>query len=71
MNSKKTNATNAMQTNNRQAGWAVIFIFWNFALLIAIIVLLVQLFQTRIDAKTVADACAEAAVSAVTGTVNN
>ncbi|MFA5945589.1 MAG: hypothetical protein WC802_01610 [Patescibacteria group bacterium] len=46
-------------------GWAIMFILWNFGLLIAIIVLLVQLNQSRVDTKTIAKACAEAAVSAI------
>jgi hypothetical protein len=56
-----------MATSNpsKQAGWAVMFILWNLGLLVAIIVLLIQLHVERLDTGTVAQACAEAAVSAV------
>ena len=55
-----------MATPNKQGGWAVMFIIWNFALLVAILVLLFQLHLERVDAGTIANACAQAAVNAVT-----
>jgi hypothetical protein len=50
---------------HKKRGWAIMFLLWNFGLLIAVVVLLVQLYQTRIDANTIAKACAEAAVAAI------
>jgi len=50
---------------NKRKGWAIMFLFWNLGLLIAVIVLLAQLYMTRIDANTIAKACAEAAVATI------
>lgn len=54
-----------MATPNKQGGWAVMFIIWNCALLVAILVLLFQLHLERVDSGTIANACAQAAVDAV------
>ncbi|MFA5947190.1 MAG: hypothetical protein WC813_04170 [Patescibacteria group bacterium] len=54
-----------MAEQNKRKGWAIMFLLWNLGLLIAVIVLLVQLYQTRVDTKTIAKACAEAAVAAI------
>jgi cell division septal protein FtsQ len=53
------------EQSNKRKGWAIMFLLWNLGLLIAVIVLLVQLYQTRVDTKTIAKVCAEAAVSAM------
>ncbi len=41
------------------------FLLWNLVLLVAVLVLLAQLYMTRVDANTIAKACAEAAVTAI------
>lgn len=53
------------ETAKKQKGWAVMFIFWNLALLIVILVLLFQLYIQRLDTGTIAKVCAQAAVEAV------